>query len=130
VKPAKNPEDVPGAFAERFNRQSIDDVMEIYADGAVLMNESGEIVTGDPVRDAYTEVLALGLPTHTTVRHALVSGDTALLIADWEMHGTAADGSQVDMSGTATDVVRRGADGNWRYVIDYPFGGKGPDAGP
>ncbi len=38
------------------------------------------------------------------------------------MRGTARDGSRVDLSGTATDVVRRGTDGRWRYVIDNPHG--------
>jgi ketosteroid isomerase-like protein len=51
-----------------------------------------------------------------------VAGDIALLIVDWSMRGTARDGSAVDMGGTATDVVRRGADGRWRYVIDNPHG--------
>lgn len=128
MKPARNPEDVPGAFAERFNRRSIDDVMEVYDEDAVLLQESGDVVTGDALREAYAEVMKLELPTSTSVRHVLVSGDTALLIADWEVHGTAPDGTRVDLVDTATDVVRRGPDGNWRYIIDYPFGGRPPES--
>ncbi|WP_239144276.1 hypothetical protein [Streptomyces sp. SID14515] len=38
------------------------------------------------------------------------------------VEGRAADGGQVRIAGTATDVARRGSDGFWRYVIDNPFG--------
>jgi ketosteroid isomerase-like protein len=55
------------------------------------------------------------------VRRVIVSGDIALLISDWTLAGKAADGSDVNMSGTTADVACRGADG-WKYVIDNPFG--------
>ncbi len=48
--------------------------------------------------------------------------DTALLVADWRFHGTAADGSDVATSGTSIEVARRQPDGNWRYLIDLPYG--------
>jgi ketosteroid isomerase-like protein len=52
-----------------------------------------------------------------TTRHVYVAGDVALLIVDWSMKS-----ASLDLSGTATDVARRGADGVWRYAIDNPFG--------
>ncbi|BCJ57119.1 hypothetical protein Jiend_05410 [Micromonospora endophytica] len=45
-----------------------------------------------------------------------------LLIVDWAITGTTADGAPVDLRGTATDVARKGADGFWRYAIDNPWG--------
>ena len=45
-----------------------------------------------------------------------------------EIRGTGADGRSVDLSGTGTDVVRRDADGLWRYAVDNPFGGLKPSA--
>ena len=41
---------------------------------------------------------------------------------DWSYDGTGKDGSAVKMSGSTSDVLRRSADGVWRYVIDNPFG--------
>ncbi|MFD1532559.1 hypothetical protein [Pseudonocardia aurantiaca] len=53
----------------------------------------------------------------------LLAGFTpALLVVDWSLRGTAPDGTSVDMSGTAADVVRRDPDGTWRYLVDNPFG--------
>ncbi len=52
------------------------------------------------------------------LRHAYVVDDLALLVVEWSVRGAG-----VDLAATATDVVRRGPDGRWRYVIDNPFGG-------
>ena len=60
------------------------------------------------------EFQALAVPITVRPRRVEVAGDLALLIVDW----TVGD----DISGTATDVARRGGDGCWRYVIDNPFG--------
>ncbi|WP_055697706.1 MULTISPECIES: YybH family protein [Streptomyces] len=110
------PEDVPAAFAERFNSGDPDAVRALYEEGAAFVPESGEAVHGDTrIAAANAPFLALGLPITVHPRHVHVAGDLALLIVDWRI-GTDETGS------TATDVVRRGTDGIWRYAIDSPFG--------
>ena len=39
--------------------------------------------------------------------------------------GTGADGSEVNLTGQTSDVVRRQPDGTWLLVIDNPFGCEG-----
>jgi len=80
------------------------------------------VVTGDGRRAATRRFLSLGIPIRLSVRHAYVYGDIALLICDHLIEGTKPDGEAVRIEGTATDVVRRGADGFWRYAIDNPPG--------
>lgn len=65
---------------------------------------------------------SFGLPIDVRPRHVYLADDVALLIVDWTISGTTADGEDVDIQGTATDVARRGDDGIWRYIIDNPFG--------
>ena len=65
--------------------------------------------------------LAIGLPITMNVRNVYAVRDVALVIADWSLKGTGADGSEVDMSGSAAEVARRGADG-WKFIVDNPFG--------
>ncbi|MFI9121185.1 YybH family protein [Streptomyces bikiniensis] len=109
-------QDVPAAFAERFNSGDARAVRELYEEGAVFVPESGAAVHGaDAVARENAGFLGLGLPIAVHPRHVRLAGDIALLTVDWEIGGRA--------SGTATDVVRRGEDGHWRYVIDSPFGG-------
>jgi ketosteroid isomerase-like protein len=57
-----------------------------------------------------------------TTRKVVHVEDTALLVADWGFHGTAADGCDVSTSGSSIEVARRQPDGSWRYLIDLPYG--------
>ncbi|WP_405660486.1 YybH family protein [Streptomyces sp. RK9] len=111
----QRPEDVPTAFAERFNSGDADAVRELYEPGACFVPESGAPVRGaDAIAAQNAPFLALGLPISVTPRRVHVVDDIALLLVDWEIGGKVA--------ATATDVARRGADGYWRYLIDSPFG--------
>ncbi|MER6945815.1 DUF4440 domain-containing protein [Nonomuraea sp. NPDC000554] len=105
-----------------MNSGDPDAIDRAYEDEGVLVPVPGHPVTGAARFAANEHLQSLGLPIEARPRHAYVAGDIALLIVDWSIRGTARDGSAVDMSGTATDVVRRGSDGQWRYVIDNPHG--------
>ncbi|MFC7326248.1 YybH family protein [Marinactinospora rubrisoli] len=118
----ERPEDVPAAFAARFNSGDVTRVLEMYEPDAVLIPESGTPAAGAALRTALSRHLALGLPIEVRARHVYRTGGTALLIVDWRIHGTGPDGAGVALTGTATDVVRRGGDGVWRYAVDNPFG--------
>ncbi|WP_063735482.1 YybH family protein [Streptomyces sp. RTd22] len=109
-------QDVPAAFAERFNRGDPQAVQELYEVEAAFVPESGAAVHGTvDIARQNAPFLGLGVPISVRPRRVHVAGDIGLLIVDWEIEGK--------VSGTATDVVRRGVDGYWRYVIDSPFSG-------
>jgi hypothetical protein len=76
-----------------------------------LVPQPGVATSGDAAREVLELFLAIGLPSTMNVRNVSVSGDIALVIADWSLKGGGADGSDVDMSGSTADVARRGADG-------------------
>lgn len=95
---------------------------QVYETPAVLVPVVGHPVTGVGRLAANKYLLSFGLPIRAVLRRQYVVDDIALLIVDWHLNGTSADGTPVDLSGTATDVARRNADGNWRYLIDNPHG--------
>ena len=113
------PEDVIPSLVERFNSGDVDNQMALYAPDAVFVANDGRLVTD---RAEITAIIGhdikLGLPLATNVRHLFVAGDTAQIIMDWSIDGTGADGKKVHLHGSACDIVRRGADGFWRYIID------------
>jgi ketosteroid isomerase-like protein len=49
-------------------------------------------------------------------------GDIAVLYNDWRMTAAGADGRRERSSGKAIEIVRRQADGSWKFVIDDPHG--------
>jgi ketosteroid isomerase-like protein len=50
------------------------------------------------------------------------SGDTALARGRWTLTSKGDDGGMSTVSGNSVEVLRRGPDGGWRYIIDHPWG--------
>lgn len=112
----------PHALARAFNTFDPEILDLMYEPGSVFVPRPGEPTTGSERLRANGEFLALRVPIRVTPRRTYQAGDIALLIVDWLVEGVAADGSDVRIAGTATDIARRGEDGFWRYVVDNPFG--------
>ena len=113
------PEGVAASLLERFSSGKVSMMMALYEPEAVLITKYGRTITGHTGIAAELERdLSLGLPLEVKARHVFVAGDIAELVLDWSIDGTGPDGAHVHLGGSASDVVRRGADGVWRYVID------------
>jgi ketosteroid isomerase-like protein len=107
------------ALRERFNSGKVSEMMPLYEPEAVLITKDGQPVTGHAGIAADLEsYLSFGLPLKVNARHVFVAGDIAEIVLDWSIDGTGPGGEQVHFGGSASDVLRRGADGVWRYVID------------
>ena len=112
------PEGVIPSLIERFNSGKVSAMMTLY-EGAVLIADDGRTVTDRAEIAAELERdLSLGLPLKVNARHAFAAGDIAEIVLDWSIEGTGPDGEHVHFGGSASDVLRRGADGIWRYLID------------
>ncbi|MCY0929242.1 DUF4440 domain-containing protein [Streptomyces sp. H27-H1] len=116
------PAELPNAFLHAFNARDLEAIDRLFEPGAVRVLTPGNVVSGDGRRAATSSFMALGIPMKLSVRHCYEYGDLALLLCDYLIKGVAPDGTSVLHEGTATDVVRRGADGAWRYAIDNPPG--------
>lgn len=121
--PTNNPEDLVETFFRAFNRGDVDAVIALYEPNAVLMAQPGQAAQGaEALRAALNGFFTLK-PTLTLEKKKLVmAGDIALSVAMWTLRGTGPSGEAVQMSGTASDVLRKQADGSWLFVIDNPWG--------
>lgn len=113
------PEGVIPSLVERFNSGKVEAMMALHAPASVFIENDGRTITD------HTEIAArlerdikLGLPLVAKVRHVFVAGDIAQIVVDWSIDGTGSDGKDVHLKGSACDIVRRGTDGRWRYIID------------
>lgn len=109
-------------WVELFNARDLAALDALYEPDAVVVPRPGYPVTGAARSAALADFMGLDVPMKAALRQAVIANDIALLVIDWSLAGTGPDGREIDMSGTATDVVRRNADGQWRYVIDNPSG--------
>ncbi|MGE0820922.1 MAG: SgcJ/EcaC family oxidoreductase [Candidatus Binatia bacterium] len=122
--PARKPEECDLLLGEALNRGDIEAALALYEPMAAFVQEPGKVVIGHAgVREAMNGFLALK-PRLTIEVHAVQNGggDIALLQSKWSLTGTGADGKPLSMSGNGVEVVRRQADGTWKFIIDNPNG--------
>ena len=113
------PEGVIPSLLERFNSGRAEAMMALYAPEAVFVAKDGRTITDrSEIAAQFQRDINLGLPLKANVRHVFVADDTAQIVVDWSIDGTGPDGKHVHLGGSACDIVRRGADGRWRYIID------------
>lgn len=114
---ANRPEELPLVFRHHLNAGDVAGLIaDYYAPDAIYSPVPGVVLSGAELEASIARLASLRAPIEVSVRHALEGGDTALLVIDWSIPAAG-------MSGTATDVARRQADGSWKCVIDNPHGG-------
>lgn len=115
-----DPAHIHTLFAEAFNAGDVDSLVALYEPNAVLVVK-GQPVTGLlAIRTAYESILARRSRMTLKTRSVVMFDDTlAVLHGDWTVEAAAAESGKT-MSGLSTEVVRRQADGSWRFVIDNP----------
>lgn len=121
---ANTPYEVYELFSEYFNAGTIDLLLTLYTDDAVLLASPGQEARGkNAIREALNGFLAVKGEFQLVTRPTVVeSSDTALVMVKWTLKGTSAEGGPVEMAGQTSDVLRRQPEGNWLIVIDNPFG--------
>ena len=114
---------VDAAFAAGMNAKDTAAVVAVYATDAKLMPPDAPVLEGDAIRATIASLIAGGAADFVlTPALTYGTGDLAYTV------GTAA----FTMGGAAqtvkyTEVLRRGTDGQWRYVVDM-FSGVAPPA--
>ena len=112
----KAPAEMPETFGRLFNAQDLDGLLALYTDGGMLTIDGEASAVGKAaIGEMMAPMLDGSVSITTTCGASYENGDTALVRTDWVL--TAPDGSVV-MSGSSAEVLTRGADGLWRFVID------------
>jgi len=112
----KSPADISATFAKVFNARDKAALVSLYEQNAVLTIDGAEVARGHAAIAAMMAPMfesPLKLVARCSTCHE--SGDTAVVRTDWTL--TAPDGATA-MQGGSAEVLRRGADGRWRFVID------------
>ena len=121
---AQTPADVDRLFGEAITRGDLEAALAYYEDGASLVPQPGQVVSGTTaLREAVGGLIALKGSLDIAVEEVVEAGEIALLRSRWTLRGTGEDGRPVELAGAGAEVVRRQPDGSWRFVIDHPFAG-------
>ena len=117
---AKTPEDVDRLFAERVNAGDAAGVAALYENEGVLAFQGTTFQGPGQIRTFLEGMTAAKARVAMNVKHVVRAGDVAVLYNDWSMTVTGPDGKPEASSGKAIEVVRRQADGTWKFVVDDP----------
>lgn len=117
------PEQVLEAVVQGINTGDFEILMALYEPGAAFATEPGSLAPGlGGIREALGGFVAMRGKLDLEVKRVLEAGDLALVVGEWSYTGTGPDGEPVALAARNADVLRRQADGSWRFVIDNPWG--------
>jgi uncharacterized protein (TIGR02246 family) len=117
------PEEALNAIAEGINTGNLDALMTLYEPEAVFAAEPGTLNHGlSSIREALAGFIAMKGRLNLKVTRVLEASDLALVATVWSFAGIGPEGEPVNLKAKSADVLRRQADGSWRFVIDNPWG--------
>ncbi len=117
------PEQVLASIVTGINSGDLDSLMPLYETEAAFATQPGSLAPGPAgIREALSGFIAMNGTLDLDVTRVLEVDDLALVIGVWSFDGTGPDGEPVRLEARNADVLRRQADGTWRFVIDNPWG--------
>jgi uncharacterized protein (TIGR02246 family) len=117
------PEQVLESIVDGINAGNLDALMSLYEPAAAFAAQPGSLAHGLPgIRESLAAFIAMKGTLDLKVTRILQASDLALVIGVWSFTGTGPGGEPVKLTGHNADVLRRQADGSWRFVIDNPWG--------
>ncbi|HUG17217.1 MAG TPA: DUF4440 domain-containing protein, partial [Thermomicrobiales bacterium] len=97
--------------------------LAMYEEDAVYVESDGTTSRGHvEIRETLAELIAMRPTLDCYEIDVVENGDMAVLRARWAFSGTRGDGATYESRGRSIEVVRRQADGSWRFTIDLPNG--------
>jgi len=120
---AATPQQVLEAIVDGINTGNLEGLLPLYEGEAAFATQPGALAHGAPgIREALAGFISLKGKLDLEVTRVLEVDDLALVTGSWSYDGTGPDGEPVRLAASNADVLRRQADGTWRFVIDNPWG--------
>jgi uncharacterized protein (TIGR02246 family) len=122
--PARNPEECDQLFAQHMNAGDLDALIALYEPGSTLVQRDGRVVTGTGAIRANFEPVFARKPHIVCEIVKVVTNDVKDLASvhnDWRVVMRGDDGRTIEVSGKAIEIMRRQANGSWRFAIDEPY---------
>lgn len=121
--PVTDPNAMSRAFVDAVSAGDLDALLSLYDPNVKYVTRSGRVVEGQAgMRETLERLIAARGKMQINNRYCIVNGDIAIVRAEWSFAGIGPDGRPIESHGNSAEVLRRGSDGAWRYLVDHPFG--------
>jgi ketosteroid isomerase-like protein len=124
-KTARTPEDCNRILLAALEAGDLETSVAMYEASAVLFKKSGETMLGlDAIRQNNASLIALKPRFSIAFIKTAISGDGSIATNRMKvgLKATGADGKAIEGENYTLEVLRKQADGSWRYIIDDPYG--------
>jgi uncharacterized protein (TIGR02246 family) len=119
----ETPEQVLDSIVAGINSGDLESLMPLYERDAAFVPEPGSLAHGaSGISESLNAFISMNGTLDLEVTRVLEVDDLALVTGVWSFEGTGPDGEPVRLAARNADVLRRQADGTWRFVIDNPWG--------
>jgi uncharacterized protein (TIGR02246 family) len=120
---ATSPSEVITALSSALRDGRVADALALYEPDAVFVPQpkAAPIAGRVAIQKALSQFAAMRPHMTSNIRSVVVAGDMATVINDWQLSGTAPDGSSVSLAAISADVMRRRADNTWGILLDDPW---------
>jgi uncharacterized protein (TIGR02246 family) len=117
------PEQVLESIVTGINEGDLESLLPLYESEAAFAAQPGDLAHGaSGVSEALAGFISMKGKLDLEVTRVLQADDLALVAGVWSFDGIGPDGEPVRLESQNADVLRRQADGSWRFVIDNPWG--------
>jgi ketosteroid isomerase-like protein len=114
-----NPNDVLPEIVRLVYAGAVDDAMDMYTEDCVMIEKPGVILRGKTqIRHSLQGMVKSGNVLSVEMQDVVIAGDIAYSVSQWKV---TKDGVTT-ATGKATDLLRRTQSGEWRMLLDNPFG--------
>ena len=117
------PIDVITRLVTAVNACDLESAVALFEPGASFVIKPGLVVNGTRgIRQALEGFMALK-PTLTIDSQQVVqAGDVAQYCARWNLRGIDPLGTDMQLGGRSSSILRQQADGRWLFLVDNPWG--------
>lgn len=120
---ASSPFEAITQFIGAMKQGNLEEALSMYKPTASFVAKPGVVVTGiHSLREALAGFAAMKPVLSVEAYQVVEAGDIALYCSRWNLRAKDPEGKPVEMSGQATNVLRRQPDGNWLIAVDNPWG--------
>lgn len=122
---ANTPEELYTLYAQALNTRDLEAAVDLFEPEAQMAPQPGmaPVIGTEAIRGLVQACLTVQPQLKLEARNVIQNDDIALMTSNWSMTGIHPETmAPFELTGSGTQVVRRQADGTWRYIIDDAWG--------